>query len=99
VRQIGRPDYTSDRPRERDLDGSRGRRPSFEKIRPQSTTGIASDISSPDLGVDLACSDPFSSLERGNGFSTFTKVQGLKNFFFQFFKKILNKLDFMFQMN
>lgn len=59
-----RPDYTSDHAR----DASRGRGPpNFDKVRPQSMTGINSDISSPDLGVDLdVCSDPFSSLERSN---------------------------------
>ena len=39
----GPPDYASDHPREL----SRGRRLSFEKVRPQSTTGINSEVSSP----------------------------------------------------
>ena len=30
----------------------------------KSGTNVATDLSSPDLGVDLVCSDPFSSLER-----------------------------------
>jgi hypothetical protein len=66
----GPPDYSSDR----------GRRPtSHEKIRPQSTTGINSEVSSPDLGVDLGCSDPFSSLERSNGMMSAERVRGETN--------------------
>ena len=68
------PDYASDHARE----VPRGRvPPNFDsRLRPQSTTGINSDISSPDLGVDLGCSDPFSSLERTHGLGSSDRLRG-----------------------
>ncbi len=64
------PDYASDHQRE----VPRGRGP--PSYRPQSTAGINSDISSPDLGVDLGCSDPFSSLERTHSLAGSERVRG-----------------------
>lgn len=47
----------------------------------KSGTNVGTDLSSPDLGVDLVCSDPFSSLERGSAnadcLSDFSQFQAL----------------------